>query len=302
MNNILPSWNDGENKSAIIDFVKKVTTKGADFVSEENRIATFDNDGTLWTEYPMQIEIFFTADRIRELAEENPEMKTTQPFKAMLEKDFETLKSLGKKGLMELVIKSHHAESPGDFNKMVSEWFTTAVHPKYKILCKECTYKPQIELLEYLRANGFKTFIVSGGGIDFMRNITQEIYGIPTEQVIGSSVKTKLNADGKNIDIKRIPELNSFDDREVKALNIHLHIGKRPIFVSGNSDGDLKMMQYALSGDKPGMAMLIHHDDAEREAAYDRDFKLSPLSEALDVAKDWGINVVSMKNDWKKIF
>lgn len=248
------------------------------------------------------MEIFFSLERIKKLSDEKPEMKETQPFKAFLERDLEAIKSLGKKGVMEFAFAAHHAKTPDEFKQIVGDWFKTAVHPHFKELFKECIFRPQVELLEYLRANGFKTFIVSGGGIDFMRAVTQDIYGIPSEQVIGSSGKTKLEMENNKAVVERLPELNTFDDRDVKALNINLHIGKRPIFVSGNSDGDLRMMQYALSGNRPAMAMLVHHDDAEREFAYDRDFKLSPLREALDAAKNWGINVVSVKNDWNKVF
>ncbi len=295
---MLSSWNDTENKKALINFVERVATKGSpEFVPVPRRIAVFDNDGTLWAEQPTVIEGFFAFDRIKEMVAKNPAMKDEQPFKAFLEHHLKTIHALGKKGIVEFAFKSHEAETQEDFNKISSDWFSKALHPHFKRLCTECIYQPQLEVLDYLRENGFKTFIVTGGGIEFVRTIAEKTYGIPPEQVVGSSGKTKFHINGKNVQVFRIPELNSFDDREEKVVNINLHIGRRPIFVSGNSDGDLRMMQYCLSGNGPRMAMLIHHDDAQREFAYDRDFKLSPLNEALDVAKEWGIHVVSMKND-----
>lgn len=303
MTSILPSWNDTPVKNAIIDFVERVSYKSSkDFIPKSDRIAVFDNDGTLWTEQPMQIQGLFANDRLKFLAGQNPEMKETQPYKAFLEHDHKTMAAFTKKELMEFVFATHDGKTPEEFTSHVSEWFETAEHPLLKTSYENCIYKPQIELLEYLRANDFKTFIVSGGGVDFMRVIAEKYYGIPNEQVIGSSGKTKLEIENNKPVVTRLHELNSFDDREEKVLNIHLHIGKRPVFVFGNSDGDLKMMQYTLSGGGARMALLLHHDDAKRETAYDTDFKLSPLKEALDAAKYWGINIVSMKNDWKKVF
>lgn len=303
MTNILPSWNDTCVKKAIIDFVERVTDKNSsDFIQKSDRIAVFDNDGTLWTEQPMQIQGLFANDRLKFLAVKNPAMKETQPYKAFFEHDHKTLASFGKKELMEFVFTTHDGKTPEEFTSHVSEWFAAAEHPLLKTSYSNCIYKPQVELLEYLRANGFKTFIVSGGGVDFMRVIAEKYYGIPNEQVIGSSGKTKLEMENNKPVVTRLHELNSFDDREEKVLNIHLHIGKRPVFVFGNSDGDLKMMQYTLSGGGARMALLLHHDDAKRETAYDKDFKLSPLKEALEVVNDWGINIVSMQKDWKKVF
>jgi phosphoserine phosphatase len=300
---MLNSWNNIENKKAIIDFVERVSTKeNADFVPEEERIAVFDNDGTLWTEQPTMVEGFFVFNRINEMVAKDPSMKDKQPYKAFLEKDWKTIHALGKEGVVEFVMKSHDAATQEEFKKIADDWFSTATHPYFKQLCTTCIFQPQLELLGYLRANGFKTFIVTGGGIEFVRTIAERIYGIPSEQVIGSSSKTKFELDGKKVMVSRLGELRSFNDREEKVVNINLHIGRRPLFAFGNSDGDLKMMQYTLSGDGPRMAMLIHHDDKEREFAYDKDFNLSPLNEALTVAKDWGIHVVSMKNDWGKVF
>ncbi len=300
---MLSSWNDTENKKVVIDFVERVTNKGGtDFVPVPERIAVFDNDGTLWTEHPSLIEAYFTIDRIKEMLAKYPSMKEQQPYKAFLEKDMAAIHALGKKGIVEFVMKAHEAETQEEFKKIADDWFSKVQHPHFKQSCTACIYQPQLELLNYLRKNGFKTFIVTGGGIEFVRTIAEKTYGIPPEQVIGSSGKIKFELKDKKVTVVRIPELRSFDDREEKVVNINLHIGRRPIFVSGNSDGDLRMMQYALSGDGPSMAMLIHHDDAQREFAYDRDFKLSPLNEALDVANEWGIHVVSMKNDWNKVF
>ncbi len=300
---MLSSWNDTSTKKAITSFVQVITgTHSRNFVPVAERIAVFDNDGTLWAEQPTMIEGFFAFDRIKELAAKDPSIRDTQPFKAFLERDLKTLHDLGKKGLMEFVFKSHEAATQEDFNQIATDWFSQAIHPHFKKSYTQCIYQPQLELLDYLRQNGFRTFIVSGGGIEFIRTVAEKIYGIPPEQVIGSSGKTAFEIKDKKVQVRRIPELNSFDDREEKVVNINLHIGRRPIFVFGNSDGDLRMMQYALSGKGPRMAMLLHHDDAQREFSYDRDFKLSPLSEALDVADEWGIHVVSMKNDWNKVF
>jgi phosphoglycolate phosphatase-like HAD superfamily hydrolase len=300
---MLSSWNDTANKRAFIDFTQRVTAKGGkDFIPESERIAVFDNDGTLWSEQPTLMEGLFAFDRIKEMVAKNPSMKDQQPYKAFLEHDLKTIHELGKKGIVEFVFKSHEASSQEEFNKIAADWFAKTMHPHFKQLCTACIYQPQLELLDHLRSNRFKTFIVTGGGIEFVRAIAEKIYGIPPEQVIGSSGKTKFELNGKKVQVARLGELSSFDDREEKVVNINLHIGRRPVFVFGNSDGDLAMMKYALSGEGPRMAMLLHHDDAKREFAYDKDFRLSPLNEALTVAEEWGIHVVSMKNDWNKVF
>ncbi|MCJ8158081.1 HAD family phosphatase [Sphingomonas sp. LaA6.9] len=300
---VLPSWNDGPARAAILDFVARVTTEGgADFMPPAERIATFDNDGTLWCEQPVQIQVFFAQARLAELAEKDPGMRERQPFKAFLEHDFKTIHDLGKQAVFEMAFATHAGVTTEEFARIATDWFATARHPRLDRLFAHCTYQPQIELLDYLRANRFKTFIVSGGGIDLMRNVTERIYGIPPEQVIGSSVKLRFEMrDGRAVLVKE-SELNSFDDREVKPANIGLHIGRRPILAFGNSDGDLAMLRYAKTGEGPRLALLIHHDDAEREFAYDRDFRLSPLAEALDKADEYGITLVSMKRDWKTVF
>ena len=299
----LPSWNDGAAKSAIIDFVGRVTKEGsADFVRPAERIATFDNDGTLWCEQPMQVQIYFALDRLRELVKKQPEMKERQPYKAFLEHDMKTIASLGKQAAFELAFATHAGLPEEEFMDAARAWFATAKHPKLGRPFNRLIYQPQLELLDFLRANGFKTFIVSGGGIDLMRAFAEEAYGIPPEQVIGSSVKTRFEISSDRSDLIKLAELNSFDDREVKPANIYLHIGRRPILAFGNSDGDLAMLRYTKTGIGPRLALLIHHDDAEREFAYDREFRLSPLAEALDKANEYGITVVSMKRDWKTVF
>lgn len=299
----LPSWNDGAAKSAILDFVTRITKQGeADFVPPAERIATFDNDGTICCEQPLQTQFFFLFDRVKELSAKDPALGERQPFKAVLEHDYNTLFSLGKQALFELVFATHAGMTDEDFHQIAREWLATARHPKFGRLFKECAYRPQLELLGYLRENGFKTYIVSASGVDFMRAFADEVYGIPREQVIGSSAKLRYDVTGSRVSLMKLAELNSFDDREAKPLNIGLHIGRRPVLVFGNSDGDLPMMRYAKSGHGPRLALLLHHDDAEREAAYDREFRLSPLAEALDKAEDYGITLVSMKRDWRAVF
>ena len=302
-NNILPSWNDTEIKRSVLKFIERISDKDSeDFIPEENRIAVFDNDGTLWTEQPFPVQLLFALDRIKELAELNPEMKNSQPFKAFIEKDIKTISTFSKKDIMTFLFKTHDTKTPEEFESNVKHWFENAVHPRFKFSFYDSVFKPQVELLQYLRENDFKTFIVSGGGINFMRVVSEKIYGISSDRVIGSSGKTKIEYEGSKPLITRLPELGSFDDREEKINNIYLHIGKRPVFTFGNSDGDLAMLRYTLAGEGLKMALLIHHDDSEREVAYDKDFKISPLKEALEVAEAEGINVVSMKNDWNKVF
>jgi phosphoserine phosphatase len=295
---MLGSWNEGAAKSAIVDFVARVTKEGGkDYVAPAERIATFDNDGTLWCEQPLQVQILFLIDRVKVMAAKDPSLGARQPFKAVLERDRKTLHELGKKGLQELFMATHSGMLQEEFEAIVRDWFASAQHPKFARPFDRVTFQPQVELLEYLRANGFRTFIVSGGGVDFMRVIVEQAYGIPRDQVVGSSAKLALETkDGRTV-LRKLGELLSFDDREEKVRNIGLHIGRRPILAFGNSDGDLAMLRYT-----EGLRLLVHHDDAEREAAYDRDFKLSPLNEALDKAQEYGITVVSMKRDWKAVF
>lgn len=299
----LPSWNDGAAKSAILNFVARVTKEGSpDFVPPADRIATFDNDGTLWCEQPFQVQVFFLIDRVKDLTAKDPSLKERQPYKALLEHDMPALKTLGKKGIQELFFATHTGVSEEDFYRIAQAWFTTARHPKFGRRFDHLTYRPQVELLGYLRENGFRTFIVSGGGIDLIRAVSEEAYGIAREQVIGSSARLQFELQGERGIVMKQATLNSFDDREAKPANIALHIGRRPILAFGNSDGDLAMLRYCRSGSGARLALLIHHDDAEREVAYDRDFKLSPLADALENADKYGITLVSMKNDWGDVF
>lgn len=301
--NILSKWNNSVSRNKIIDFVSTVTDKSLpDYIQPSERVAVFDNDGTLWTEQPIQVQFLYVLDRINEIAALNPEMKNTQPFKAFLEKDMKTILTFSKKQIMEFIFAAQSERTPEEFASSVLKWFEKAKHTKFNFSFYDCAYKPQLELLDYLREHEFKIFIVSGGGLEFMRVISEKIYGIPKEQVIGSSVKTSVVMKGSVPEINRLPELQSFDDREEKIKNIHLHIGKRPVFAFGNSDGDLAMLRYTLSGKGKNLALILHHDDGKREVAYDRDFKLSPLAEALDVADTEGIHVVNMKNDWSEVF
>jgi len=305
----LPSWNDGPARQAIIDFVKRTTDPASpDFVPAEARIATFDNDGTLWVEHPMYTQLAFALDRVRALAPQHPEWKATQPFKAVLENDLKSLAAAGDKGLMELVMTTHAGMSTAEFEAEVKSWFTTARHPRFKRPYTEMTYLPMVELLQYLRENGFKTFIVSGGGIEFMRPMTQSVYGIPPEQVIGSSIKTQFEMkDGKPV-LMRLPEINFIDDKTGKPVGINMYIGRRPIAAFGNSDGDLQMLQWTAAGDGARLMMLVFHDDATREYAYgpaggQPASPFGTFSQAtMDEAKKSGWTVISMKNDWSRIF
>lgn len=303
MTSLLHSWNDGTARSAILDFVARVTKEGGpDYVRPAERIATFDNDGTLWCEQPMQVQVFFAQARLAQLAAKDPSMKERQPFKAFLEHDLKTIHALGKEAVFEVAFATHAGVTDEAFDDIARQWLGSAKHPKLGRLFSQNTYQPQVELLDYLRKNGFKTFIVSGGGIGLMRAFAEDAYGIPAEQVIGSSVKTRLEVLDGRVQVMRTAELGSFDDREVKVQNIALHIGRRPLLAFGNSDGDLAMLRYVKTGPGPRLALLIHHDDAEREYAYDREFRLSPLTEALDKADEYGITVVSMKRDWATVF
>lgn len=297
----LPSWKDGAARRAILDFVAAVTAEGGpDYRPPAERIAVFDNDGTLWCEQPLQVQVLFSHDRAAAMAKADPTLLEKPAFKAFLTHDLAAIKELGKQGVFEFAFAVHAGMAVDAFQDTVRDWLASASHPKLDRPYTQVVYQPQIELLAYLRANGFKTFIVSGGGIDFMRAFAEAVYGIPPEQVIGSSVQTKLSDDGREL-IKQ-PALGSFDDRAVKPQNIWLHIGRRPILAVGNSDGDQAMLRYSLAGPGRRLALLVHHDDNERETAYDRDFRLSPLTDTLDRAAEFGIQVVSVKNDWGQVF
>jgi len=298
----LPSWNDAVPKKAITDFVQKVTTAGTDFVPPAERIAVFDNDGTLWSEQPMYFQAFFIFDRIMALAPDHPEWAEKEPFASVVKGDLKSALAGGEKALIEMAMATHAGMTSEEFDKIVSDWISTARHPKTGKLYTEMVYQPMLELLTYLRANGFKTFIVSGGGIEFMRPWAERVYGIPPEQVIGSSIKTKYEVrDGKPV-IVRLPELNFIDDKEGKPIGIHQHIGRRPLMAFGNSDGDFQMLEWTTSGKGPRLGLIIHHNDAEREFAYDRESHIGKLAKGLDEGPKRGWSVVSMKDDWQVIY
>ena len=298
----LPSWNEGATKSAIVGFVESVTLEGGGgFVPPEQRIATFDNDGCLWSEKPVYFQLLFAMDRIRQLAPEHPEWNDVQPFKGVLEGDFEAVTATGHHGLLELMMASHAGMTTVEFEKIVKEWLRTARHPDLERPYTELVYQPMLELLDYLRANEFKTFITSGGGIEFMRPWVEEVYGIPPEQVVGSSIKVEFQErDGEPV-LVRLPEIDFIDDKEGKPVGIHKFIGRRPIAAFGNSDGDFQMLQWVTAGEGPHFGMLIHHTDDEREWAYDRDSHVGRLDRGLDEAAGRGWIVVDMKNDWNTI-
>jgi phosphoglycolate phosphatase-like HAD superfamily hydrolase len=299
----LPSWNEGKAKQSIIDFVNDVTNETSpNFVKPEDRIATFDNDGTLWSEQPYYFQLQFALDRVKVLAPDHPEWKNNPLFQAVLDNDIKKVLSLGEHGLLELVMATHAGMTTEEFEQIVTEWINTAKHPKTNKLYKEMVFQPMLELLDYLRANGFKTYIVSGGGVDFMRPWTEEVYGIPSEQVVGSSGKVKFEMrDGKPVLVK-LPEINFIDDKDTKPVGIHQFIGKRPIAAFGNSDGDLQMLQWTAAGEGKRLMLYVHHTDADREWAYDSDSHIGRLDKGLDEANEKGWTVVDMKNDWKKIF
>jgi hypothetical protein len=299
----LPSWNDGPSKAAITAFVSKVATKdGPDYVPVSERIAVFDNDGTLWCEQPMYVQMTFVLDRIKALAEKHPEWKDRQPFKAVLERDLKSLAAAGEKGLAELVMASHAGMTVDEFEEIVGDWLKTAKHPKFQRPYTECVYQPMLELLAYLRANGFKTYIVSGGGIEFMRPWSERVYGVPPEQVIGSSIQTKYELrDGKPV-LVRLPEVDFIDDKAGKPVGIRKFIGRRPIMAFGNSDGDFEMLEWTTSGSGPRFGLIVHHTDEQREYAYDRNSSFGRLVRGLDEGPKRGWTIVDMKRDWKIIF
>jgi phosphoglycolate phosphatase-like HAD superfamily hydrolase len=300
----LASWNEGATKKSITDFVSRVTTPGgADFVPAEQRIATFDNDGTLWCEQPVYFQLAFAFDRVKAMAPQHPEWKTTQPFKGLLDKDMKALVASGEKGLMQIMAATHASMTTDDFSKAVRDWTVSARHPRFNRPYTELVYQPMLELLAYLRANGFKTFVVSGGGVEFMRPWMEKVYGIPPEQVVGSSgvVKFQTGAGGRP-ELMKIAKIEFVDDGPGKPVGINRFIGRRPIFAFGNSDGDLQMLQWTVAGEGARFAGIVHHTDSEREYAYDRQSKIGKLDKALDEAAAKGWSVVDMRQDWKKVF
>src|SRR5262245_27767093 len=299
----LPSWNDGPAKKAITDFVTKVTTPGGrEFVLVAERIATFDNDGTLWCEQPMYVQLAFALDRVKALAGSHPEWKDKMPFRAALDRDFKTLSDIGTAGRLELVMGTHAGITTGDFTAVASDWLATARHPRFQRPYTDLVYQPMLELLAYLRANGFKTYIVSGGGVEFMRPWAERVYGIPPEQVVGSSIKTKYEVRDGRPAIVRLPEIHSIDDGPGKPVSINLFIGRRPLMAFGNSDGDFEMLEWTTAGPGPRFGLIVHHTDAEREYAYDRGSYFGRLERALDEAPKRGWTVADMKRDWRKVF
>lgn len=300
---VLPSWNDGPARKAIVDFVTAVTTEGGpDYVAPADRVATFDNDGTLWSEQPMYVQLAFALDRVKAMAPDHPEWKDAEPFKSVLAGDLAGVAASGEKGIVEVVAATHAGMTSDEFAAIASDWIATAKHPKTGKLYTQMVYQPMLELLDYLRANEFEVFIVSGGGIEFMRPWTEAVYGIPPQNVVGSSIKTKYEiVDGKPV-IMRLPAVDFVDDKEGKPLGINSHIGKRPIAAFGNSDGDFQMLEWTTSGDGRRLGLIVHHDDATRESAYDRDSTFGRLNMGLDEGPKRGWTIVSMRDDWKTIY
>ena len=299
----LPSWSDGVTKSAIIDYVNDITNEqGENFISIPDRIATFDNDGTLWSEQPLYFQFLFALDRIKRMAPAHAEWRNKQPFKAILENDTNALMKQGEKGVLQLVMTTHAGMSTDEFERIVTEWISTARHPTKGKPYTELVYQPMLELIQYLQDNKFKVFIVSGGGIEFMRPWVEHVYGIPRDQVIGSSIKTKYEYSDGNAVLKRLPEIDFIDDKEGKPVGIHRFIGRKPVFAAGNSDGDLQMMRWADSNPLKNFQLYVHHTDSVREWAYDRKSHIGTFNEALDESKEKGWVLIDMAKDWELIY
>lgn len=300
---LLPSWNDGAAKSRIMSFVRDVTDKsGRSFVPPAQRVAVFDNDGTLWSEQPLYFQLFFALDRVQVLAPTHPEWKTKEPFASLLKGDAKAALAGGEKALLEIIMATHAGMTTEQFEKIVRDWITTAKHPKTGRLYTEMVYQPMLELLSYLRANRFKTYIVSGGGIEFMRPWVERVYGIPSDQVVGSSIKVKYEVRNGEPVLVRLPEIDFIDDKAGKPVGIHKFIGHRPIAAFGNSDGDFEMLEWVTSGPGLRFGLIVHHDDAVREYAYDRKSHIGKLDRGLAEAPKRGWIVVSMKRDWKLVY
>jgi phosphoserine phosphatase len=299
----LPSWNDGAAKKSIVDFVARVTKEGSpDFVPADERIATFDNDGTLWAEQPLYFQFLFALDRVKTLAPQHPEWQTQEPFASLLKGDIKGALSGGEHALLAIVGATMAGLTTDEYAKIVADWLATSKHPKTGKLYPDMAYQPMVELLAYLRANGFKTFIVSGGGVEFMRAFAERVYGVPPEQVIGSSGKLSFEIrDGQPVLVK-LPELNFYDDKEAKVVAIQTFIGRRPIAAFGNSDGDLQMLQWTCNAPGPSLCLFVHHTDAEREWAYDKPSSIGQLDKGLDEAGIMRWTVVDMKTDWATVF
>jgi hypothetical protein len=299
----LPSWNAGDTKDSIIRFVEDVTNpESENFVTIPARIAVFDNDGNLWSEKPMYFQLYFAIDRLKQLAPQHPEWNNEQPFKAALEEDMDELIKYGEHGLLQIVMTTHAGITTEEFEDIVKEWLSTAHHPRFNRPFTDLVYQPMLELILYLQDNNFKTFIVSGGGIEFMRPWVEDIYNIPRDQVIGSSIKTEFNYNNGNPVINRLSEIDFIDDKEGKPVGIHKHIGRKPIFCSGNSDGDLAMMQWTASGEGERFMLYLHHTDSIREWAYDKNSSVGRLDQGLFEAEKNGWTVIDMKDDWSLIY
>jgi phosphoserine phosphatase len=299
----LPSWNAGKTKDAITGFVQRVTTAGgADFVAPAGRLATFDNDGTLWAEQPLYFQLFFAIDRVKTLAPQHPEWKDQEPFASLLKGDAKAALAGGEHAILEIIMATHAGMTTADFENIVKDWIATAKHPTTGRLFTEMVYQPMLELLAYLRANDFKTYIVSGGGVEFMRPWTEKVYGIPTAQVIGSSIETEFQMHDGTPVLMRLAKVDFIDDKTGKPVGINKFIGQRPIFAFGNSDGDLEMLQWTAAGSGARFMGIVHHTDAEREWAYDRKSPIGHLDKALDEAEAKGWTIMDMKSDWKTIF
>jgi hypothetical protein len=300
---LLPSWNDTPTKQAIVEFVGRVTKSGGpDFVAPAERIATFDNDGTLWVEQPMYVQLAFALDRVKVMAPSHPEWKDKQPFKAVLDGDMKALAESGERGLVEIIMVTHAGMTTNEFTKIVTDWLANSRDQRFKRPYTELVYQPMLELLAYLRANGFTTFIVSGGGVEFVRPWTEKVYGVPPQQVVGSSIKTKFQMLDGSPTLFRLPDVNFIDDKAGKPVGINEAIGRRPIAAFGNSDGDLEMLQWTTISGGVRFGALVHHTDAEREYAYDRQSHFGRLDVALDAASVNKWTVIDMKKDWKVIF
>lgn len=299
----LASWNDGTARKAIVDFVTAVTTEGgADYVEPADRIAVFDNDGTLWSEQPMYVQLAFALDRVKALAPQHPEWKDTEPFKSVIAGDMKGVAASGQKGLLQIVGATHAGMTSNAFTQVATDWIATAKHPTTGKPYTSMIYQPMLELIDYLKANGFEVFIVSGGGIEFMRPWTAQTYGIPPQNVVGSSIKSKYEIkDGKPV-IMRLAEIDFIDDGPGKPVGIYKFIGRRPIAAFGNSDGDFQMLEWTTAGAGRRFGLIVHHDDAEREVAYDRDSHFGKLDKGLDEGPKRGWTIVSIKNDWTQVF
>jgi len=299
----LSSWSEGASKSSIVEFVAAVTTEGGpEFVPASERIAVFDNDGCLWSEQPMYFQLAFAIDRVKATAPEHPEWREKEPFASLLRGDVGAALAGGERAILEVVMATHAGTTTEEFERTVQDWISTAKHPRTGRLYTEMVYQPMLELLAYLRAHGFKTFIVSGGGIEFLRVFAEGVYGVPPEQVVGSSIETRFEIKNDRPALVRLPEIDFIDDKAGKPVGIQSHIGRRPIAAFGNSDGDLEMLQWTMAGAGRRFALLVHHTDAEREWAYDRDSNVGRLDRALDEAEAWGFTLVDMKRDWKVVF